>query len=128
MDVDNIAPAEVTVPDVTTQSYVALYGSAARTIFPSASALHATQSPEFTGEGDSESVRAWLSRLEVELLDHGIAEEGWSQAASWPFHISSRATVRGSALYGHGRNFSCPEWRSFRKALTAHFGSPAACL
>ena len=52
MDVDNVAPAEVTVPDVTTQPYVALDDSAARTIFPSASALHAPQIPEFTGEGD----------------------------------------------------------------------------
>ena len=128
MDFDNVAPAEVTVPNVTTQPYVALDGPAARIIFPSASGLHTPQIPEFTGEGDRESVRVWLYRLELELLDHGIAEEGWSQAATWPFPISSRATVCGSALYKHGRNFSVPEWRSFRKALNAHFGSLAARL
>ena len=128
MDVDNVAPPEVTVPDVTTQPYVAPDGSAARTVFPSTSALRDPQIPEFTGEGDRESVRAWLSRLELELLDHGIAEERWSLAAIRRFPIGSRAQVWGAALYGHGRNFSGPEWGSFRKALTAHFGSPAERL
>ena len=81
MDVDNVAPTEVTVPAVTTHPSVAPDRSAARPIFPSTSALRDPQISEFTGAGNRGSISAWLSRLELELLDHGIAEERWSLAA-----------------------------------------------
>ena len=110
------------------QAYIAPDGSAGRTILPSTSGLRHTQLPEDIGEGHRESGRAWVCRLKLELLDHGITVERWSLAAIRRFPICKGALGWGSLLYEHGWNFSGPDCWSFRKALTTHFGSPAERL
>ncbi|KAI5780360.1 hypothetical protein DFH27DRAFT_641503 [Peziza echinospora] len=84
--------------------------------------------PEFCGEDDALIVKAWIARLELELLSHELPATRWTLAVLWRLALGSVAQQWASHMFGTGANTTAPDWQTFRWLFLERFGNPTEWL